>query len=346
VTSDAVRDYATHLAVQRRVSASTQNQALSAILFLCREVLGLEVEALGLATRAKRSTHLPVVLSMPETAALRGAMRGTTWVMAALLYGGGLRVSDCCQLRIKDVDVDQGLIFVRGGKGAKDRSTLLAALGRDELRAHLQRAEARYRADRASGLAGVWLPDALERKYPNAGRELGWLWVFPSHALSTDPRAGIVRRHHLSDSVIQKAVKAAAMRANIHKPISVHTLRAQFCHSSFAQRRRHPADSGVPRPRACRDHHDLHARRQGAPQSGAESTRHPAHPRAALRRPPAFPLRRLVGESSLNPAAWSARVSRDPPLLAVRSKFLDTARRSRRPRLVTVRAPSRWCASP
>jgi integrase len=142
-----------------------------------------------------------------------------------LIYGGGLRVSECCELRIKDVDFDQGLLFVRGGKGAKDRSTLLAELARDELRAHLQRAEARYRADRASGLAGVWLPEALERKYPNAGRELGWFWVFPSRTLSTDPRAGIVRRHHLSDSVIQKAVKAAAVRAHIHKPISVHTLR-------------------------------------------------------------------------------------------------------------------------
>jgi integron integrase len=228
VVSEDVRDYATHLAVHQRVSASTQNQALSAVLFLCREVLGVEVEGVALATRAKRGIHLPVVLSMPETAALLGAMQGTTWLMAALIYGGGLRVSECCQLRIKDVDFDQGLIFVRGGKGAKDRSTLLAELGRDELRAHLRHIEARYREDRASGLAGVWLPDALERKYPNASRELGWFWVFPSHTLSTDPRAGIVRRHHISDSVIQKAVKSAAVRANIHKPISVHTLRHSF----------------------------------------------------------------------------------------------------------------------
>jgi integron integrase len=228
VESDAVRDYATHLAVHRRVSASTQNQALSAILFLCREVLGVEVENLALATRAKRGIHLPVVLSMPETAALLGAMHGTTSMMPALIYGGGLRVSECCELRIKDLDFDQGLVFVRAGKGAKDRSTLLAELGRDELRSQLQRAEAQYRADRAAGLAGVWMPEALERKYPNAGRELGWFWVFPSHTLSTDPRAGIVRRHHVSDSVIQKAVKAAAVRAKIHKPVSVHTLRYSF----------------------------------------------------------------------------------------------------------------------
>ncbi|MGH9328920.1 MAG: integron integrase [Vicinamibacterales bacterium] len=155
-------------------------------------------------------------------------MRGTAWVMAALIYGGGLRVSECCELRLKDLDFDQGLVFVRGGKGDKDRSTLLAEVGREELRAHLRRAEALHRADRDSGLAGVWMPEALERKYPNAGRELGWFWVFPSQTLSTDPRAGLVRRHHMSDSVIQKAVKAAALKAKIHKPVSVHTLRHCF----------------------------------------------------------------------------------------------------------------------
>lgn len=226
VDSESVRDYLTHLAVRQRVSASTQNQALCAILFLCREVLGVEPERLALAARAKRGSHLPVVLSVPETAALLGALHGTTWLMAALIYGGGLRVSECCELRVKDVDFDQGLVFVRGGKGNKDRSTLLAEVGRDELRAHLQHAEALHESDRRSGLAGVWVPNALDRKYPNAGRELGWFWVFPSQTLSTDPRAGIVRRHHISDSVIQKAVKAAARKAKIHKPVSVHTLRS------------------------------------------------------------------------------------------------------------------------
>jgi integron integrase len=228
VDSEAVRDYLTHLAVRQRVSASTQNQAMCAILFLCREVLAVEPEHVALAARAKRGSHLPVVLSVPETAALLGALRETPWLMAALIYGGGLRVSECCELRVKDVDFDQGLLFVRGGKGNKDRSTLLAEVGRDELRANLRSAEALHQSDRRSGLAGVWVPDALERKYPNAGRELGWFWVFPSHALSTDPRAGIVRRHHLSDSVIQKAVKAAAREAKIHKPVSVHTLRHSF----------------------------------------------------------------------------------------------------------------------
>jgi integron integrase len=226
VDAAMVRDYLTHLAVHRQVSASTQSQALAALLFLCRDVLGFEPEELSV--RARRSTHLPVVLSVSETAALLGAMRGTTWLMAAIIYGGGLRVSECCQLRVKDIDFDQGLIVVRRAKGDKDRSTLLAETGRDELRAQLREAERVYSTDRQAGVAGVWLPHALDRKYPNAGRELGWFWVFPSRALSTDPRAGVVRRHHISESVVQKAVKTAAADAKIHKPVSVHTLRHCF----------------------------------------------------------------------------------------------------------------------
>ncbi len=225
VDAEAVRDYLTHLAVHRHVSASTQNQAMCAILFLCREVLGLEPEGLSLTPRAKRGQRLPVVLSVPETGALLAAMRGVPRVMAGLIYGGGLRVSECCELRVKDLDFDQSLVFVRAGKGDKDRSTLLAEVGRDELRAHIRDNERLHRVDRAAGLAGVWMPDALDRKCPNAGREWGWFWVFPSRTLSTDPRAGVVRRHHLSESVIQKAVNAAAVQAKIHKPVSVHTLR-------------------------------------------------------------------------------------------------------------------------
>jgi site-specific recombinase XerD len=158
VEPEAVRDFLTHLAVRQRVSASTQNQALCAVLFLCREVLGVNVEGLSHTARAKRGTHLPVVLSVPETAALLGAMQGMTWLMAALIYGGGLRVSECCQLRVKDVDFDQGLVFVRGGKGDKDRSTLLADGGREELRAQLRRSEELYRADRRTGTR--WRVDA------------------------------------------------------------------------------------------------------------------------------------------------------------------------------------------
>lgn len=228
VESEGVRNYLAYLAVNRQVSASTQNQALCALLFLCREVLGVDVEGLSSGVRAKRGERLPVVLSMPETMALLSAMSGISRLMATLIYGGGLRVTECCELRIKDLDFDQGLVLVRRGKGDIDRSTLLAEVGRDELRTHLRNAEALHHADRKAGLAGVWMPDALDRKYPNAGRELAWFWVFPSRTLSTDPRAGIVRRHHMSDSVVQKAVKAAARKARIHKPISVHTLRHSF----------------------------------------------------------------------------------------------------------------------
>jgi len=228
VDSEGVRDFLTQLAVRRRVSASTQNQALSALLFLCRDTLGLPLEGLAVTTRARRGTHLPVVLSMPETAALLDGMKGKARLMAALIYGGGLRVSECCELRVKDVDFDQGLIFVRAGKGAKDRATLLAAAVREPLRRHLTAVQALHAADRKAGLAGVSLPDAIERKYPRVGVELGWYWVFPSRSLSSDPRTGVVRRHHVSDSVIQKAVSAAAGRANLHKPVSVHTLRHSF----------------------------------------------------------------------------------------------------------------------
>ena len=228
VDSEALRDFLTHLAVRQRVSASTQNQAMSALLFLCREVLAIPIEGLELTARAKRGTHLPVVLSMPETAALLDAMEGSARLMATLIYGGGLRVSECCELRVKDVDFDQGLLYVRAGKGGKDRTTLLAAAVREPLRRHLGAVRAMHAADRKAGLAGVALPDAIERKYPRAGTELGWYWVFPSRSLSTDPRSGVVRRHHVSDSVVQKAVSAAAGRANIHKPASVHTLRHSF----------------------------------------------------------------------------------------------------------------------
>jgi len=228
VDAESVRNFLTHLAVHRAVSASTQNQALCAVVFLCREVLGTAVDGLAPTVRAKRGERLPVVLSVPETAALLTAMHGTARLMASLIYGGGLRVSECCQLRVKDIDFDEGLLLVRAGKGDKDRTTLLPLASRDELRAQMKQCERLFSADRQAGVAGVWMPDALDRKYPNAGREFAWFWVFPSHTLSTDPGAGIVRRHHLSESVVQKAVRAAARDAGIHKPVSVHTLRHSF----------------------------------------------------------------------------------------------------------------------
>ncbi len=228
VPAPSVRDFLTHLALHRRVSASTQNQAQCALVFLGREVLGLDVDGLGQAPRAKRGERLPVVLSVSETAALLDGMQGTARLMAALIYGGGLRVSECCQLRVKDLDFEQGLMFVRAGKGAKDRSTILPEACGDDLRTQIAAARGLHEADRRSGLAGVWMPDALARKYPRAGQEFGWFWVFPSRTLSTDPREGVVRRHHVHESVVQKAVKAASIAARIHKPVSVHTLRHCF----------------------------------------------------------------------------------------------------------------------
>lgn len=228
VDTAGLQDFLTHLALVRRVSSSSQNQALSAVLFLCREVLAIDVGDLSRTVRARRGTRLPVVLSISETGALLARLRGRAWLMAALIYGGGLRVSECCQLRIKDVDFDQGLIVVRQGKGDKDRTTLLASAVRDPLRRQVASVRACFESDRRAGLAGVWLPHLLDRKYPSAGREFGWFWVFPSHTLSTDPQAGLVRRHHVHESVIQKAVKTAAREAGIDKPVSVHTLRHCF----------------------------------------------------------------------------------------------------------------------
>lgn len=223
-----VRDFLSFLALRRHVSASTQNQALCALLFLARNVLGLDVDGMTDGARARPGRRLPTVLSVPETVSLLRTMEGTARLMAEIIYGGGLRVSECCELRIKDIDFDQGLLIVRAGKGDKDRSTLLPVAVRAPLRAQIARAESLFRADRAAGIAGVWLPDALERKYPAAGRDLAWFWVFPSRTLSVDPRAGVVRRHHLSESVLQKAVKSAVRAAGIHRPASVHTLRHCF----------------------------------------------------------------------------------------------------------------------
>lgn len=168
------------------------------------------------------------MLSIPETAALLATLQGTARLMASLIYGGGLRVSECCALRIKDLDFANDLMFVRGGKGGKDRATLFPEAGREPLRAHLREVETLHATDRRANLAGVWMPESLDRKYPHAGTELGWFWVFPSRSLSSDPRAGIVRRHHMDESVVQKAVKAAAREARINKPVSVHTLRHCF----------------------------------------------------------------------------------------------------------------------
>ena len=228
VDGQGVKSFLTYLATRRRVSAGTQNQAFSALVFLCREVLRLPETDLDAGVRAKATQRLPAVLSTEETARLLEAMAGTARLMAEVTYGGGLRVMECCRLRVKDVDFENDLLFVRDGKGGKDRSTLLAKSVKERLRAHLARVRELHGQDLAAGAGEARLPDALERKYPQAGREWGWQFVFPAQNLSVDPRGGKVRRHHASDAMLQRAVKEAVAKAGIDKPVSVHTLRHSF----------------------------------------------------------------------------------------------------------------------
>ncbi len=223
-----VSAYLTHLAVQRDVAASTQNQALSAILFLYRDVLEQELEWIEGFERAKRPARLPVVLTPAETRAVLAQLEGTKWLMASLLYGSGLRLMECLRLRVKDVDFGYGQILVRDGKGAKDRVTMLPQALIEPLQAHLEKVRALHRRDLGAGYGEVYLPYALERKFPRAPREWGWQYVFPSRKLSADPRSGAMRRHHLDEDVLQRAIKKAARNADVRKPVSCHAFRHSF----------------------------------------------------------------------------------------------------------------------
>lgn len=223
-----VKRFLEHLAVEKKVAASTQNQALSALLFLFKRVLGRELGELGDTLRATRGRRLPVVLSRNEIQKLLCCTEGTTGLMLKLIYGSGLRSMECLRLRVKEIDFDRGTILVRSGKGDKDRSVMLPESLRPSLKNHFERLAFLHEQDRTAGLAGVWLPGALETKYANAGQEWGWQWVFPARNPSADPRSGLQRRHHLHDNTLHKAVKAAALRAGIAKPVSCHTLRHSF----------------------------------------------------------------------------------------------------------------------
>ena len=220
--------FLTHLAVQRNVAASTQNQALSAILFLCRDVLELDPGWIEGFERPKRPARLPVVLTPAEAHAVLAQLEGTKWLMASLLYGAGLRLMECLRMRIKDVDFGYGQILVRDGKGAKDRVTMLPAAVVEPLKGHLGRVRTLHRRDLEAGYGEVWLPYALERKYPRAAREWAWQYVFPSRKLSADPRSGAIRRHHLDEDVLQRAVREAALHAGVRKPVSCHAFRHSF----------------------------------------------------------------------------------------------------------------------
>ncbi|WP_029888494.1 integron integrase [Polycyclovorans algicola] len=223
-----VTAFLTHLAVDRSVSPSTQNQARAALLFLYRQVLEVELPWLDEVVAAKDRKRLPVVLTQREVGSLLQHLSGLQGLIAALLYGTGMRVLEALRLRIKDVDFARREITVRQGKGGKDRVTVLPENLMLPLQKQVQRARVLHDDDRAADVPGVYLPDALAVKYPNAGKQWGWFWVFPSPKLATDSRSGITRRHHVLADSLQKAMRVAALRADIAKPCSPHILRHSF----------------------------------------------------------------------------------------------------------------------
>ena len=223
-----VTSFLSWLATERNVAAATQNQALSALLFLYKHVFGVALPWLDELVRAQRPVRLPTVLTEGEVRRLLGAMRGSARIMAGLLYGAGLRQIECLTLRVKDIDFAYRQIIVRDGKGARDRATMLPENLVQPLQAHLGKVRQLHQRDRKEGCGEVWLPHALARKYPRAGYEWAWQFVFPSANRSEDPRSGALRRHHLHPDTIARAVKRAAARAAIEKPVSCHTLRHSF----------------------------------------------------------------------------------------------------------------------
>jgi integron integrase len=223
-----VRDFLETLAVDRGVSASTQNQAFSAVLFLFAQVLERPLGDLGDTIRARRPSRLPLVLAKEDVMRLLASMEGSSGLMVQLLYGTGLRVMELLRLRVKDLDFRRGQIMVREGKGAKDRVVMLPESLRAELERHLGRVRLLFEEDRRAEVPGVWLPDALAVKYPRAAIDWGWQWVFPSKSLSTDPRSGFRRRHHVHENSVSKALAVGRKRSRIDQPLTPHTLRHCF----------------------------------------------------------------------------------------------------------------------
>ena len=224
-----IQNFLSALAVEKHVSPSTQNQALNALLFVYRHALEKDLGEKELdAVRARYHRRLPVVLTIKEVNILFDQLPDIHRLMAMVIYGCGLRLTECLSLRIKDVDLEQGVVMVRAGKGGKDRRTVLPDTLKDPLIAHLAQVRELYDEDRRNGLNGVVLPHALDRKYPTAGKEWRWFWMFPSKSLSVDPRSHTVRRHHMHPAALQKAFKAAVLKAGITKQASVHTLRHSF----------------------------------------------------------------------------------------------------------------------
>jgi integron integrase len=225
---EQVAAFLSSLANDRHVAPATQNQALAALLFLYREVLRVDVPWLNSIARAKRERRIPVVLTRAEAHAMLGEMTGVHGLMARLMYGTGMRLTECLELRVKDVDLERLEIVIRQGKGAKDRMTMFPRTLVEPMREHLVRVRQIFDRDRAACVGGVALPDALETKKPSAGKTWAWHWIFPQDTLSRDPRTGIVRRHHAYDQTFSRALSKAAHRARILKPVSAHTLRHSF----------------------------------------------------------------------------------------------------------------------
>ena len=223
-----VTAFLSHLATERNVAAATQNQALAALLFLYKQVLGRELGWFDDLVRAKRPVRLPVVLTRGEVKALLAQLRGAHWLMASILYGAGLRLMECLRLRVKDVDIAYRQILVREGKGGKDRVTMLPETTVQPLHEQLGKVKRFHEIDLREGYGEVHLPYALARKYPRIGYEWGWQYVFPSAKRSADPEDDVIRRHHLDESVLARALKEARRDAGIAKPVSAHTLRHSF----------------------------------------------------------------------------------------------------------------------
>ena len=223
-----INEFLTSLAVEQHVSSSTQTQALSALLFLYRHVVGREVGDVGGVIRARKPQRVPVVMTRGEVQDVLAELEGDRWLMAALMYGAGLRLSECLQLRVQDIDFTRGEITVRNGKGAKDRVTMLPDSLRGALNDQLRRARVVHRADLAEGWGRVVLPDALDRKYPGAAAEWRWQWVFPQERRWTDPRTRAQGRHHVHSTLMQRSLREAVRRAGVPKQVGCHTLRHSF----------------------------------------------------------------------------------------------------------------------
>lgn len=223
-----VERFLTQLAVSERVAASTQNQALQAIVFLYRHVLAMELPWLENVTRASRPKRLPVVLSVQEVRAVLAQLDGTCWLLASLLYGCGLRLMEVHRLRIKDLLIERGEVVVRSAKGGKDRVTVLPARVLPSLDEHLKKLRTRFEQQRREREPGVWLPTAIARKYPAAATQWGWQWVFPADSLCDDPYGGGQIRHHQHERILQRAVQSSMQRAGILQPASCHTFRHCF----------------------------------------------------------------------------------------------------------------------